>query len=336
MTGLYSVIWPDGSETLNGMKIFNSAHEFGDVVQVTSRSDGILILDGVKAAAAETVTTAEISLKGFGEKPVGYLNGQVFNNEDEVVLPIVSIEFAPGSLEELAPGAGNFVVRIKIDRPQRKDLRVKLKFTGTAIAADYTIAGLAADSPTVPIIIIPAGADFADITITPVSSVDSTKTIVVTALQLREYRIGQDNSVTATIASESSCDRERDLFLYQNSYGINQIYFTPPSQSARGQYITNVNTANIFIPNDAPYSLTAYGRGLYFGGLTWYPGISADSIRQYVDDGISVGLFPPNVKQIDKIVRLPQSCTTNPSYVYDLYLVTNNGNNIPGAVTIPW
>ena len=201
VTGLYDVIWPDGSFTRNGVKIFNSAHEFGDVVLATQRSDGMMILDGVKATVTEVVNTS-FTLGGFGEKPVGYLNGQVFNNEDEVILPIVSVKFAPGIPEELAPGAGDFVVRIKIDRPQRKDLRVRLEFTGTAIAADYTTVGLAADSPTVPIVIIPAGGNFADITITPASSVDSAKTIIVTAMQLREYRIGQDKSVTATILAK--------------------------------------------------------------------------------------------------------------------------------------
>jgi hypothetical protein len=198
VTGLYDVIHPDGSATRNGIKIFNSAHEFGDVVLATQRSDGMMIMDGAKATLTEVVNTSFI-LGGFGEKPVGYLNGQVFNNEDEVILPTVSVKFAPGSLEQLAPGAGDFVVRIKIDRPQRKDLRVKLEFAGTAIAADYTIVGLAADSPTVPIVIIPAGANFADITITPASNVNSAKTIIVVAMQQREYRIGQDDSVTATI-----------------------------------------------------------------------------------------------------------------------------------------
>ena len=92
VTGLYDVIWPDGSFTRNGVKIFNSAHEFGDVVLATQRSDGMMILDGVKATVTEVVNTS-FTLGGFGEKPVGYLNGQVFNNEDEVILPIVSADW---------------------------------------------------------------------------------------------------------------------------------------------------------------------------------------------------------------------------------------------------
>ncbi len=199
VTGLYDVIWPDGSFTRNGIKIFNSAHEFGDVVLATQRSDGMMILDGVKATLIE-IATNSFGLGGFDEQPVGYLAGQVFNNEDEVVLPTVSIEFAPGSPTELEPDAGDFVVRIKIDRPQRKDLRVKLKFAGTAESGDYTYTGLDGDL----FAIVPAGELFFDVVVTPIANglgVEETinVTIILTIIKLREYKIGQTSSVTAKI-----------------------------------------------------------------------------------------------------------------------------------------
>jgi hypothetical protein len=195
VTGLYDVVHPDGSATRNGIKIFNSAHEFGDVVLATERSDGMMILDGVKATVTEVVTNS-FGLGGFGEKPVGYLAGQVFNNEEEVILPTVSIEFAPGSPEELEPGAGDFVVRIKIDRVQQKDLRVKCELTGTAASGDYYVAGLDGDS----IAIIPAGELYFDVVITPTQNQSGVgETVVVKVLQDRVYKINQVSSVTAII-----------------------------------------------------------------------------------------------------------------------------------------
>lgn len=195
VTGLYDVIWPDGSFTRNGLKIFNSEHQFGDAVLATQRSDGMMLLDSVKAAAAATVT--ELAVRGFGEKPVGYLAGQVFNNEEEVILPVVSIEFAPGSPEELEPGAGDFVVRIKIDRPQRKDLSVKCELTGTAASADYTVSGLDGDL----IAVIAAGELFFDVVITPTQNQSgANKTVDVKVIQDHGYRVGQ-NSATATIVT---------------------------------------------------------------------------------------------------------------------------------------
>jgi hypothetical protein len=87
-TGLYAVIWPDGSTTLNGQKVFNSAHEVGDLVLATRRSDGMMILDAAKAFdGSNGEIDREIGVKEFGNKPVGYLNGQVFNNENEIVVP---------------------------------------------------------------------------------------------------------------------------------------------------------------------------------------------------------------------------------------------------------
>lgn len=194
VTGLYDVIHPDGSFTRNGIKIFNSAHEFGDVVMATERSDGMLILDGVKATLTEVVNTS-FGLGGFGEKPVGYLAGQVFNNEEEVILPTVSIKFAPGSSTELEPGDEYFVVRVEIDRPQRKDLRVKLELSGTAVSEDYIVNGL--DNA---FAIIPAGALYLDVGIIPIqNSLGANETVVIDIVHDVGYRVGQENSITATI-----------------------------------------------------------------------------------------------------------------------------------------
>ncbi len=198
VTGLYFVIWPDGSQMLNGVKIFNAAHAVGDVVLATGRSDGMMILDSVKAATDVSVAvTREFGLQKFGEQPVGYLNGQVWNNEDEPILPIVSIEFAPSSPTELAPNAGNFVVRIKIDRPQRRDLLVKVELTGTAPSGDYTYTGLANNLMAV----IPAGELFVDVTLTPTQNQSgSGETVIVTVIKQSTYKI-KASAVTATIIS---------------------------------------------------------------------------------------------------------------------------------------
>ncbi|MGL4617883.1 MAG: hypothetical protein ACRCZS_02315 [Chroococcidiopsis sp.] len=84
ITGLYEVIAPDGGVSLNGIKIFNAETQVGDVVQATQRSDGMMILDGVNGVNA---IEREIGVKDFGGKPRGYLSSQVFNNEDEIVVP---------------------------------------------------------------------------------------------------------------------------------------------------------------------------------------------------------------------------------------------------------
>jgi hypothetical protein len=161
----------------------------------TQRSDGMLILDSAKAVES----VSEIGKLGkFGEQPIGYLHGQVFNNEDEVILPTVSVKFAPSSPTSLAPNAGSFVVRISIDRPQRKDLTVKCELTGTAPSADYTYAGLDADK----FATIPAGLLIKDLTFTPISNTTTTnETVIIKALALSIYRIGADNIATAIISS---------------------------------------------------------------------------------------------------------------------------------------
>jgi hypothetical protein len=77
VTGLYKVIWPDGSSTLNGLKIYNAAHQVGDPVMATRRDDGMLILDNPKAADPQSLTGSAVGNRS------GYLNGQVFNTPEE-------------------------------------------------------------------------------------------------------------------------------------------------------------------------------------------------------------------------------------------------------------
>ena len=203
-TGLYDVIWPDGSSTRNGVKIFNAAHQFDDVVLATQRSDGMMILDSVKAFAISEQTSQLSALPTPNSQlstPLSYLTGQIWNNEDQVILPVVSVKFAPGSPTSLAAAAGNFVVRISIDRAQRKDLRVQCELTGTAPSGDYSYVGL--DSNLVAV--IPAGELFFDVTISPTQNPGGVdETIIVKALARRDYRIGQDNNATATIQGSSA------------------------------------------------------------------------------------------------------------------------------------
>jgi hypothetical protein len=62
-TGLYEVIYPDGSQTLNGMKIFNAAHQVGDVVRATRRSDGMLLLLAFWADPPKMLVTTDPAAK---------------------------------------------------------------------------------------------------------------------------------------------------------------------------------------------------------------------------------------------------------------------------------
>lgn len=130
-TGLYYVIHPDGSQLLNGIKIFNAAHEIGDPILATRRSDGMMILDSAKAVDSP-LPSSDLRVGEFGAKPIGYLQGQVFNNEDEEILPIVTITLAPKSPLDSKPKSLSFynpisaIVRFSVDRPYRKDLSIDI------------------------------------------------------------------------------------------------------------------------------------------------------------------------------------------------------------------
>jgi hypothetical protein len=90
ITGLYNVIYPDGSSTPNGIKIYNSAHRIGDPVSATKRGDGMIILDNPKAADPSSLT---VSAAGNRD---GYLNGQVFNgDEEDAVSDVLIFRYVP-------------------------------------------------------------------------------------------------------------------------------------------------------------------------------------------------------------------------------------------------
>jgi hypothetical protein len=136
-TGLYNVIHPDGSETLNGIKIFNAEHQTGDVVRMTRRSDGMLILEGVKAIEAETLSK-EIEIEKFGEQPNGYLFGQVFNVDEEIrSLLTLTLETV---FTEIIRGCAIFNLKVTLDRAVAREIKFKLAYTGTAAnPLDYEI-----------------------------------------------------------------------------------------------------------------------------------------------------------------------------------------------------
>ena len=203
-TGLYDVIWPDGSSTRNGLKIFNAAHQFGDVVLATQRSDGMMILDSVKAFAISEQTSQLSALPTPNaplQAPLSYLTGQVWNNDDEPVKPTVSIAFAPSSSTQVTAGQGFFTIRVSVNRFQRNDLKVFCQITGTAASTKYTTAGIDNSDPLARFVIIPAGLGFVDVTITTTSGNQATinETVILSLVTNAKYLIGQPSSLTATI-----------------------------------------------------------------------------------------------------------------------------------------
>lgn len=118
VTGLYYVIWPDDSTTLNGIKNFNSASKPGDLVQATRRSDGLIVLDGPKAVDEPVGLFGAIP----GSKPDGYLRGQIWNDdEDKKNEGDLSI-----SLETLETSIRGFTTPLTIRR--KKPVRMKRPF----------------------------------------------------------------------------------------------------------------------------------------------------------------------------------------------------------------
>jgi hypothetical protein len=181
-TGLYQVIWPDGGVTLNGMKIFNAEHRVGDVVQATRRSDGMMILDGPKAVDEPVGLFGAVP----GGKPDGYLRGQIWNDEDELAVPSIAIDFAPDTSTVLDRYEGSFTVRITIKEKQSKDLRFRVELAGTAISGvDYSPTDFNPDQE----IIIGAGQKYKDISIGPIyAEVDYTNNIIVNLKPSRLYK----------------------------------------------------------------------------------------------------------------------------------------------------
>jgi hypothetical protein len=187
VTGLYYVIYPDGSQILNGVKIFNAAHQVGDVVRATQRSDGMMVLDGAKAiessAQLPTLNSQLPTLNSQLSIP-GYLKGQVFNNDEEE-LPILSIDFVAGSPTALPRNHGNFTIAVSVNKPQRRDTLFRLNLSGSAVLnGDYSIS---VDPPQAdPLqLTIPAGQTSKEIVFTPIGEpIDSVDASVIASVGL--------------------------------------------------------------------------------------------------------------------------------------------------------
>jgi hypothetical protein len=198
VTGLYDVIWPDGSFTRNGMKVFNSEHQFGDVVMGTRRSDGMMILDGLMSNHNVMVNNEVLGVQGFGDRSIGYLHGQTWNDDDEVFLPTVSIAFAPGSPTSLKRGQGSFTIRILLEPIQPRDLKFRIALSGVA---EYLVHYTMSVDPTEDII-IPSGSEYREIFITPINNglYEIISNDIIIAIQpSRLYKIGADKVVAEII-----------------------------------------------------------------------------------------------------------------------------------------
>lgn len=125
-TGLYHVIWPDGSTTLNGRKISNAEHQVGDLMRASEGSDGIILLEGASAIEIEPWVPD-------GEKD-GYLGGQVWNRPDEEI----GLSFETESTF-CRPG-GRIDIVAKFDRRLEQRTKIYPRLTGTAVyGTNYNI-----------------------------------------------------------------------------------------------------------------------------------------------------------------------------------------------------
>lgn len=155
-TGLYYVIYPDGSKLLNGMKIFNAAHQLGDVVLATRRSDGMMILEGVKVSGSSDGgrIDRDVGVEEFGSKPIGYLNGQVFNNEEEIAQKALwrytanGDSFLPTAIDT-PTGAAIYVDEVILYRnavvtdrlvSNQKEINVRIEVPATNVSATIVYA----------------------------------------------------------------------------------------------------------------------------------------------------------------------------------------------------
>ncbi len=186
VTGLYNVIWPDGSKLLNGIKIFNAAHQTGDVVVAVQRSDGMTLLDSAKAVDPPTIGAgAANSITDFNPEPITYLRGQVFNIPDDD-LPNLSIDFAPASSHVLDRYTGYFTVRVSLDRARNRDTKFRIDLGGDAInLTDYSTS----IDPAIDIV-IPSGYLYLDIAVVPIyGEVDYDRHIILSLQPSSKYRI---------------------------------------------------------------------------------------------------------------------------------------------------
>lgn len=226
VTGLYGVIWPDGGVTLNGLKVFNSEHRVGDVVQATERSDGMIILDGLKAAA---VTSAAVTSASLSDRR-GYLNGQVFNNEDEDLINL-SIDLAPNVNPIQPEGGGTFAVRVRLNRSLRNEFRFRVDLSGSATyLVDYAISIDPNED-----VIIPAGAGFIDLIIIALNDVldEDLETVVVSIRQVSRCRVVKSSVFVTIRPSEFS-------YLIYSRY-TNLVYVGNEGSLEYGEWTVDIN-----------------------------------------------------------------------------------------------
>jgi hypothetical protein len=118
-TGLYIVLHPDGGESLNGIKNFNGAHQAGDPVLATQRSDGMLILHS--NAAVEIADPLIFRRTGDSQ---GYNQGQIWNTEESAPVKHLIVRYR-AIFDELEtdfytlPEGGSFVRPLIVSGSQR-------------------------------------------------------------------------------------------------------------------------------------------------------------------------------------------------------------------------
>jgi hypothetical protein len=102
------------------------------------------------------------------------------NIDGEPILPIISIAFAPTSLQTIQAGSGNsFVIRISINTIQASIFVVKALLAGTADPAFYSTSGISTDGLGARFVSISIGAGFVDVSIQPLANPGETATKIV-------------------------------------------------------------------------------------------------------------------------------------------------------------
>jgi hypothetical protein len=139
-----------------------------------------------------------MKLPGIGQKQTygvnqeksaqNYLGGQVWNRSIALKSSL-SIEIAPGSSIRANQRADTFIVRVRLDIPQREDLKFKITLSGSAsYPGDYSIS----ENPNEDIT-IPAERDYIDITIVPTRAPGNEidKTIAIVLSSEERIRLGK-------------------------------------------------------------------------------------------------------------------------------------------------
>jgi hypothetical protein len=91
LTGNYSALYPDGSETANGRKLYDAHSVKGDMATGLPLTDGTIGLLGQKGQLSPLTLPEQEGVRGIAtqgalkDNNVGYINGQVWNYEEEVV-----------------------------------------------------------------------------------------------------------------------------------------------------------------------------------------------------------------------------------------------------------